>query len=62
MRNAKQVTSINSLFDKIEKATRELEGRQKQRENELKSVPGRKARLEDRVKAQENKEMLPIFF
>lgn len=56
MRNAKQVTSINSLFDKIEKATRELEGRQKQRENELKSVPGRKARLEDRVKAQENKE------
>ena len=56
VRNKKQVTSINTLFDKVEKAGRELEGRQKQRENELKAVPGRKACIENLVKAQELRE------
>lgn len=56
MRNKKQVVSIKSLFDRVEKAGRELEGREKQRANELKAVPGRKARIEHLVKEQEIRE------
>jgi len=56
LRNKKQVATINTLFDKVEKAGRELEGRERQRENELKAVPGRKAQIENLVKTQEIRE------